>query len=139
VGDDIPVYEVVEQVTQWRSQGRDVLLARVVSMVGFSSRTPGEVAAISPGEPIAGRILSGSADGPLVELATAAAGGVTRLYELEIGDNAAAATGLSCGGSARVLLQRADDIPAAAWAMFLAHEPVCLVTELSGDQLRRTS
>ena len=140
MGDDIPVYEVVERVTQWRSQGRDVLLARVVSMVGLSSRTPGEVAAFTPGEPIAGRILSGSADRPLAELATeTAAGGFTRLAELEVGDQAAAAAGLSCGGRARVLFQRADDIPAAAWAMFVAREPVCLVTDIAGDQLGRTS
>jgi xanthine dehydrogenase accessory factor len=139
VGDDIRVYDVVDQVTQWRSQGRDVLLARVVSMMGLSSRTPGEVAAFTPGEPIAGRILSGSADGQFAELATEAAGGVTRLAEIEVGDRDAAAAGLSCGGRARVLLQRAEDIPAAAWAMLATREPVCLVTDITGDQLGRTS
>lgn len=139
MGDDIPVYDVVEQVTQWRSQGRNVLLARVVSVQGLSSRSPGEVSAFTPGQPIAGQILSGSADVPLAALLTEAAIGVTRLDELEIGDRAAAAAGLSCGGRARVLIQRADDIPAPAWAMFVAHEPVCLVTDISGDQLGRTS
>ena len=85
------------------------------------------MAAFTPGEPIAGRFLSGSADGQFAELATeAAGGGVTRLAEIEVGDRDAVAAGLSCGGRARVLLQRADDVPAVAWAMLVAREPVCL-------------
>ncbi len=57
------------------------------------------------------------------------------VLELRLTDDEADQVGLSCGGSARLLVQPATDIDAAGWAALGSDEPVCLITELDGDQV----
>ena len=52
------------------------------------------------------------------------------LIEVSISDADASGHGLSCGGSARILVQRADSIPSSAWQALATGLPICLVTSL---------
>ncbi|HTZ44056.1 MAG TPA: XdhC family protein [Jatrophihabitans sp.] len=120
------MYDIVEAVTRWRAEDRPVTIARLVDAQGIGSREPAAAVAHSPGQPLAGRLFSGAADTQLPELLAGAAG----LVELRVTEPAAAAAGLACGGTARLLAQPAGSIPAAAWRQLREQRPVCLVTDL---------
>lgn len=120
------MYDIVEAVSAWRSAGRPVAVARVVDTRGISSRDRAAAVAYSPGQPLAGRLFSGAGNAELPGLLTEA----NELVEFTVTEPAAAEAGLSCGGSARLLVQPADSVPDRAWQQFAEHRPVCLVTEL---------
>jgi xanthine dehydrogenase accessory factor len=61
-----------------------------------------------------------------------------RLVDLSVSDIEALASGLSCGGSARCLMVPASELPAGLWPMLLERDPICLVTDLDGDQVQDT-
>lgn len=112
------VYDIAEQVRTWLDAGEDVRVAQVIESTGFSSREPGAAAAWTPGSPPVGR-LPGVDPGQLRS---------TGLVEVSISADDAAAAGLSCGGSASVLVQPASAYPAETWTRLAAREPICLVT-----------
>jgi xanthine dehydrogenase accessory factor len=108
-------------------------VAWVVTAEGFGSTAGPEALAITPGGGRLGSALSGAADAQLVDLAGAGYRG--RLLDLHIGDADAALAGLTCGGEARFLLVDARDLPEGLWARLREREPICLVTELAGDEV----
>ena len=123
--------QVVDSVVAWRAAGRQVTVARVVAVQGISGQHGTPLAAFTPGEPTAGVVLSGVVDDALAaQTATAGSG---RVVEVRLADDAAREAGMSCGGVARVLLQPSVELPAEAWELLAAREPICLVTELAGD------
>lgn len=135
------MFDLVGQVRTWQSEQRRVWLARVVTVTGMGSSEPADAAALAAGMPTAGTILSGAADPRLRDAAAAAdANGLgARLVELRIGDGEAVAAGLTCGGQASVLLQPAGEIPEPVWRLLASRTPVCLVTDLDGPDLGRTT
>ncbi|MGH8959822.1 MAG: XdhC family protein [Jatrophihabitantaceae bacterium] len=122
--------ELLEQIARWRAAGRPVTLARAVAVRGMSSEDP--FAALTPGEPVAGSVLSGAADAKLADLIAPHPNSPGRLVEVVVDDADAVESGLSCGGVAQLLVQPADEIPAEAWQLIADREPVCLITALDG-------
>ncbi len=124
--------DVAEQVLRWHQSGRPVTVARLVDVRGISSHDRSHLLAATPGEPPAGRLLAGAADDQLAaELAAPAPD--ARLVEVRVDDAAAARSGFSCGGVARLIVSPSTDIPAVAWQAIATREPVCLVTALDGE------
>lgn len=119
--------EVLGRIRTWRDSGLPVTLVRVVGLRGISGHQGTPLAALTPGEPIAGTVLSGVADASLAPVEHG------RLLSLSIGDEQASEVGMSCGGVAQVLLQPVAEVPTQAWQLLDDREPVCLVTELDGD------
>jgi xanthine dehydrogenase accessory factor len=106
-------------------------LARVVDVRGFSARFASEAMAFTAYES-SGQILDGLA------AASIQSAEVPSLLEVSISDSDASDRGLSCGGSARILLQRADSIEDSAWQALALGSPVCLVTSLAQASLGST-
>ena len=120
--------EVLRQIRTWRDSRRPVTLVRVVGLGGISGQQGTALAALTPDEPIAGTVLSGVADAQLAPVEQG------RLLTLRIGDEQAGRVGMSCGGVAQLLLQPFDEVPAQAWQLLAEREPMCLITELNGDE-----
>jgi len=125
--------DVLARISAWQRDGRAVTIARVVELRGISGQSGTPIAALTAGQPMAGTLLSGAADDLLSPVDSAT------LRTVTIDDNAAAASKMACGGSARVLLQPATDLADDAWRMLAEREPVCLVTELDGTAVGPTS
>lgn len=123
------MYEIAQQVKDWTAQGREVTIGTVVATTGFSSREPGVAAAWTTGEPMAGRLI-----GALGPEHVAGHG----LVQVAVSTGDAAAAGLSCGGTASVLVQPATSYPHELWDRLLAREPVCLVTSVPDAASMRT-
>lgn len=135
------MFDLARQVLAWHNEQRPVWLVRVVSVTGMGSSDPAEAAAITPDRPPAGSVLSGAADAGLREAIASAGddGRGARLIELRVDDAEAVAAGLTCGGQASVLLQRADELPPTGWQLLAARTAVCLVTDLDGPHVGRTT
>jgi xanthine dehydrogenase accessory factor len=133
------MYAIAEQVLRWLSAGRPVALARTVSVAGMSSRWTGETMAVA-GPDSCGTLLAGAATARLrPDLAAIEAGGAAALVRVVVPDAEAGAAGLACGGTAQIFAQAAIDLPADAWAGFAARRPICLVTDLDGSEVGRTT
>ena len=131
------MYDIALGVDACLRAQTQVDVAWVVTAEGFGSKSGPEALAITPGGGRLGSALSGAADAQLVDLAGAGTRG--RLLDLQIGDVDASLAGLTCGGEARFLLMAARDLPAGLWARLRDREPICLVTELDGDEVVGTT
>lgn len=125
------MFDIAEQVARWQADGAPVTVARVVEVRGISSRDRAAVVATTPDAPMVGSVLSGAVDGALAALL--AEDGPSRRVEVTVDDPSAHRVGLSCGGSARLLVGPAAELPADLWTRLAAREPVCLVARLDGD------
>ncbi len=138
------MFEISGAVLGWLSAGEHCVLARTIDVQGFSARWPQDgLAATSQGarQSTVGHVLGGAAHAALEPLLAAALTDdlPAAVHPITIGDDEAAAAGLSCGGRARVLLQPASDIPRGAWQALADREAVCLVTDLAGETSGATS
>ncbi|MGX7679155.1 XdhC family protein [Jatrophihabitans sp. DSM 45814] len=124
------MFDIARHVMDWRSEGRAVVLARLVDSVGFSSQDPAAVVAWTLGLPLAGTLFAGAADEQLVQLLSGHGQRNAELSTITVADADAMSVGLSCGGNARVLIQRADDIDDEGWQRLSDREASCLVTRL---------
>jgi xanthine dehydrogenase accessory factor len=130
------VYDLPLTVEACLRAGTRVDVAWVVEASGFSHREWGEGLAITPGGGRVGSVLSGSLNDQLADLATRGASG--RLVSLEVTEVDALVSGLSCGGKAQCLIVPATDLPDELWQLLRARQPICLVSELSGDRVTNT-
>lgn len=127
------MYQLCAPALAWLAEGSPVLLVRVVETVGFSSRDRAGAVAYSPGQPLAGTLFSGAADRELLDLLDQLTD--DGLCWLTVSEAAAAEAGLSCGGRARLLVQRSD---ASFWQELSTGRPCCLVTELGAGTVGET-
>jgi xanthine dehydrogenase accessory factor len=118
------MYDIAAQVAEWLDDGREVSIGVVVATRGMSTTEPGAALAWTPGDPPVGRLLGGIGPDDL---------GHRGLVDVEVSPAAAATAGLSCGGTASVLVLDAAAVPAAAWSRLEAREPLCLVTAPGTD------
>jgi xanthine dehydrogenase accessory factor len=129
------VYELVDVVNEWRSEGLRVALIRPIDAVGFGARWPGEALALASDGRRAGGVLGGAVDDAVLPLAADVAAGREPFpirIDVPVDAHGAAACGLSCSGEAHLLVQDADHIPADAWAAFADGRPVAVITHLGG-------
>lgn len=97
--------DVMDDVSRWFSQGRDVCMAQVVRTWGSSPRVVGSVAAISDDARIAGSVSGGCIEGEAIRLALECLDdGRSRMGCFHASTNAARRAGLSCGGDVDVLV-----------------------------------
>ena len=124
------MYAIAEQVRDWLAEGRHVLLGQVVATTGFSSRDPSSALAWTAGREPIGSLIAGvppsqvtGADGP-------------GYLQVTVGDAEARAAGLSCGGTASVLVTSAAAYPAGFWSRLVERQPVCVTTALPDGEIR---
>ncbi len=129
------MYELATNIADWRGAGKTVHVAQVVETRGFSSRDPAAALVWTDEGDIGGALFPG-VDSDLTAFGDQVDG---RLVETTVSDRDAVASGLSCGGVARVLVQNAAAYPDEVWDRLARREPVCLVHEIAGDAPGRTA
>ena len=98
--------DVLGDVEKWRSQGKRVALARVVSTGGSAPREAGAAMAVSEDGQVVGSVSGGCVEGAVVsEALDVMASGHPRLCTFGYSDDDAFAVGLTCGGTVRVFVQ----------------------------------
>lgn len=98
--------DVLEQAARWRTEGRRVALATVVSTWGSSPRPPGSQLAVADDGAMVGSVSGGCIEGAVVDEALAAIGdGRPRLLEFGVTNEMAWEVGLACGGRVQVFVE----------------------------------
>ena len=98
--------DVLEQASRWRSEGRGVALATVVSTWGSSPRPAGSHLAVDESGAMIGSVSGGCIEGAVVlEAQAAIKDGKPRLLEFGVSDDDAWAVGLACGGRIQVYVE----------------------------------
>lgn len=111
------------------------VVARVIELSGFGSRHAGEAMAVAPdGQRVAGHLLGGLSDDEIA--AAVRAGRTAGELVVQVADPDAAAAGLACGGTARILLHPAAQVSTAAWKALRDGHPVVVATALDGAGTR---
>lgn len=128
------MYDIAEQVANWLAADRPVHVAQVVATRGFSSSDPSAAFAWTDDGQVAGALFPGM-DADLPAVGDRLDG---RLAELTVSDADAVAAGLSCGGVATVFVQNAAAYPSGFWMQVGHREPLCLLSEIVGDNPGRT-
>ncbi|UQX89660.1 XdhC family protein [Jatrophihabitans telluris] len=130
------MYDLAEPVRRWLDAGAMPRLVLLVRATGFSSVDPVAALAVVPGAPPAGRLLQGAAEQRLVEWLETVEDG---LREFSIADEQAGEVGLSCGGTALLLVVAASSLDGRLWPLLSEGQPCCLVTEIRGGRITRSS
>ena len=119
------VFDIASTLTGWLDANDEVLIARVLTGSGLAGREAAAVAA-----------WTASGEGPvgsrLAARAQTVAGGATGRVQVSVTDDEAEGVGLTCGGTATVLVQRATDLPDTFWSAFRRGEPAALVDTAEG-------
>jgi xanthine/CO dehydrogenase XdhC/CoxF family maturation factor len=98
--------DVLDQASRWRSEGKGVALATVVSTWGSSPRPAGSHLAVDESGAMIGSVSGGCIEGAVVVEAQAAIkDGKPRLLEFGVSDDDAWAVGLACGGRIQVYVE----------------------------------
>ena len=133
------MYDIAADVHRWHTDATEVALARVVSVSGLGSSSSTQAVALSATGEVAGQVLDAAADVQLLPLMRQALHGPALVVDLVVTDEQAVDAGLVCGGRARVLVQPARDVPEPAWEALRQREPICLVSDVSGETIGLTT
>ncbi len=136
--------EILDDLDRWRSDGRSVVLARVVDLAGSGPRDPGAAMAVNDRGEVAGSVSGGCIEGAVVtEALDVMVTGARRVVRFTYSDDDAVAVGLTCGGTVELFLEPLDwyagavaDDPYPVLAELLrANRPVVLATVVDGDRV----
>lgn len=121
----------------WRADGRPAVLVRSMGTSELGPRSSDDLLVVDATGEVAGALFRGAAQHEIIEeakrlLADPAAG--PRRLPLTVGFDAATAVGLTCGGTAELLLQRVQDLPEEFWTSVAGGRATVLVTDLSQGQ-----
>jgi len=101
--------EIMADLDRWRTQGRRVVLARVVDIEGSGPRLPGASMAVADSGEVAGSVSGGCVEGAVVaEALDILETGDRRLVTFGYSDDDAFAVGLTCGGTVHLFLEPLD-------------------------------
>ena len=101
--------EVLTDIERWRSEGKQVAVARVVGVEGSGPRLPGATMVVSEAGEVAGSVSGGCVEGAVVtEALEVLAGGRPRLTTFGYSDDQAFAVGLTCGGTIHLFIESLD-------------------------------
>jgi xanthine dehydrogenase accessory factor len=156
------MFDIAPEVIRWHAGGQQAVLARVVSVTGLSSSWRGQAVVLSSGNQLAGAVLASVAVPQLLPVLTRALNalgpgpppaaeheaqnpqarsmaGSAVVIDVQVSDEQAKGAGLECGGAARILVQNTTDLVAPAWQFLADREPICLVSDLDGPHVGRTT
>lgn len=101
--------DVMEQISRWKADGKEVVLATVVKAYGSALRPTGSKMAISSKGDIAGSVSGGCVESAVYEEAQGVLKNKSpKLVEYGIADETAWSVGLTCGGTIEVFLEILD-------------------------------
>lgn len=128
------MYDTAQTVRDWLAAGQRVAFARVINRVGFSGDTEQELLACNDQGEASGDLLAGTVvDDTLAALRQAVTEAPrVAVLSAHVNDDRAVGAGLSCGGSAQVMVQRADGVPPDLWAALARQRAVVLATGMDG-------
>jgi xanthine dehydrogenase accessory factor len=98
--------ELIEQITEWQSQGDEIALATVVAAAGSTPRPVGAKMIVTRSGKMQGSVSGGCVEGAVIEHAIEVLdSGEPRLVSFGISDEMAWDVGLSCGGQIEVFVE----------------------------------
>jgi xanthine/CO dehydrogenase XdhC/CoxF family maturation factor len=101
--------DVLSEALGWRSAGKGVAIATVVSTWGSSPRPPGSQLVVDDQGRFIGSVSGGCIEGAVVTTALEViASGQPRLLEFGVTDAMAWEVGLACGGRVQVYVERLE-------------------------------
>jgi xanthine/CO dehydrogenase XdhC/CoxF family maturation factor len=101
--------EILKQAEAWKSAGKGVALATVVTTWGSSPRPVGAKLAVDAEGNFVGSVSGGCIEGAVVEEGLAAIkDGKPRLLDFGVSNERAWEVGLACGGKVQVFVERVD-------------------------------
>lgn len=101
--------DVLERAAEWRSSGKDVALATVVTTWGSSPRPVGSQLAIDEAGNMHGSVSGGCIEGAVVhEAKLVMEDGKPRLLDFGVSDEMAWEVGLACGGKVEVWVEKVE-------------------------------
>ena len=101
--------EILQDLERWRSEDKQIVLARVVDLEGSGPREPGASMAVNEDGEVAGSVSGGCVEGAVVSEALE----IMKTKERKIvtfgySDDEAFAVGLTCGGTIHLFLEPLD-------------------------------
>jgi xanthine/CO dehydrogenase XdhC/CoxF family maturation factor len=101
--------DVLDQAVAWKTAGRGVALATVVSTWGSSPRQPGSQLAVEEGGTFVGSVSGGCIEGAVVKTALEVIRtGTPTLLDFGVSNDMAWSVGLACGGKVQVFVERLE-------------------------------
>jgi xanthine/CO dehydrogenase XdhC/CoxF family maturation factor len=101
--------DILGQAAQWRTAGKDVAIATVVSTWGSSPRPTGSQLAVDRDGNFIGSVSGGCIEGAVIkEAQDAIASGRPRLLEFGVTNEQAWEVGLACGGRIQVFVEKLE-------------------------------
>lgn len=98
--------DVLDEIEQWRGEGKEVALATVVKIYGSAPRPLGAKMGISEKGEMVGSVSGGCVEGAVVQEALEVLKqGQPKLVEYGIADELAMSVGLACGGNIEVFVE----------------------------------
>jgi xanthine/CO dehydrogenase XdhC/CoxF family maturation factor len=98
--------DILEQAAAWRSQGKGVAVATVVTTWGSSPRPVGSQLAVDDAGAMIGSVSGGCIEGAVVHEALAVIkDGKSRLLDFGVTNEQAWEVGLACGGKVQVFVE----------------------------------
>jgi xanthine dehydrogenase accessory factor len=126
--------EFIGQLDQWRAEGLRHVLVRAVNVVGFGAGQYDNVLIVNERDERHGTILRGLVDDQIAAaVEPVLAEGVPRMFTVHAATAEAEGVGLSCGGSAQLLVQPSRDFPDELWNQIEAGRPVVLASIIRAD------
>jgi len=123
--------DTLTQAAAWLDGGHAVALATVIGTWGSSPRPVGSHLAVADDGRFSGSVSGGCIEGAVVtEALEVLTDGAPRVIEFGVSDERAWEVGLSCGGTIRLLVERAD-VPDGLLRHRTARQAVALVTRLA--------
>ncbi len=118
--------EIIPDLKRWRAEGKEIALTTIVETQGSSLRPAGTRMALTADGEVAGSVSSGCVDGDAIaEMEAVLRGGVPiRRPFFGVSDELAWSTGLACGGSIDLLVERWDPLHDLLIAEMEAGRPV---------------
>ena len=101
--------EILDQAAAWKSAGKGVALATVVTTWGSSPRPVGSKLVVDEDANFLGSVSGGCVEGAVIGEAQAAiADGKPRLLSFGVSNEQAWEVGLACGGKIQVFVERVE-------------------------------
>ncbi|HET7037411.1 MAG TPA: XdhC/CoxI family protein [Thermomicrobiaceae bacterium] len=124
--------DIINEITEWQSEGEEIALATVVRASGSAPRPVGAKLALTKSGRMAGSVSGGCVEGAVFEAGQEVlASGQTQLKHYGISDEMAFDVGLSCGGVIDVFVEPFAHQPVVE--AILADQSLAVATVIAGE------